>query len=333
MLSSEHRYPMMTGVSFGPHPKIFSSGSGHHLHDLLAKGLAEFGHEVLYWLPFEPAGPLPPGVRWISEPDASADIHHDVGVGGEHLIEFMKSRGKPSVSTCHLDRSTLPEPRCNADRRWIYVSKTLARSHNSARYVLNGLDPSNYRYSAAKQEYFLFMSAVERAWGKGLKTAFRLAQWTGIRLVVAGTASEYSKIHEMARVCRENGAEYVGDVQGSKKADLFASAKAFLFPTDLNEAFGLVMVEALLSGTPVICSDKGACPEVIGSEAGFVCREWDDYVAAVERLGEIRPQDCLRSALDRFHYHCMTTGYIREYEAEIAGDGPKSPGELCITAS
>jgi glycosyltransferase involved in cell wall biosynthesis len=323
MLSSEHRYPMATGVSFGRHPKEFPSGSGHYLHDLLAKGLAEFGHEVLYCLPFEPAGPLPPGVRRIPEPEASVDIHHNVGVHGEHLIEFMKLHDKPSVSTCHLDRRTGEETGSEADHYWIYVSKTLARSHNSTRYVLNGLDPSDYRYSATKLDYFLFMSAMERAWDKGLKTALQLAQRTGIRLVVAGTAGDYSTIQEIAGVCKKYGAEYVGDAQGSKKADLFAGAKAFLFPTNLNEAFGLVMVEALLSGTPVICSDKGACPEVIGPAVGFICREWNDYLAAVERLDEIRPRDCLKFALDRFHYHRMTTDYIREYEAEIAYWGLK----------
>ena len=77
-------------------------------------------------------------------------------------------------------------------------------------------------------------------------------------------------------------------------------------------------MEALLSGTPVICSDKGACPEVISPKVGFMCRAWEDYVAAVERLDKIQPAECLKFALERYHYHRMTADYIREYEAEIA---------------
>jgi glycosyltransferase involved in cell wall biosynthesis len=318
MLSSEHQYPAENGVSFGPHPKEWPSGSGNQLQDLLAKGLAEFGHEVRYCLRREPAGALPRGVTRIAAPDASVDIYHNVGFKGEDYIEFMQSRGKPWVTTCHVDRRAWNLVGWNVDSHWIFVSKTLAACHNSERYVFNGLDPSDYVFSSAKQDYFLFMSAAERARDKGLDTAFEISRRTGIRLVVAGTGLTYETIREMERVCLENGADYVGDVRGAEKADLFAGAKAFLFPTRMNEAFGLVMVEALLSGTPVIASAKGACPEVIGPSVGFVCQELDDYLAAVERLGEIRPEACRAYASERFHYHRMTADYIREYEAEIA---------------
>ena len=321
MLSSEHQYPAENGVSFGPHPKEWPSGSGNQLHDLLAKGLAEFGHEVLYCLRRAPAGALPPGVTRIAAPDASVDIYHNVGFKGEDYIGFMQSHGKPWVTTCHVDRRTCNLEGWKVNRQWIFVSKTLAACHNSDRYVFNGLDPSEYVFSSAKQDYFLFMSAAERARDKGLETAFEISRRTGIRLVVAGTGLTYEVIREIERACQENGAEYVGDMRGAAKADLFAGAKAFLFPTRMNEAFGLVMVEALLSGTPVIASTKGACPEVIGPSVGFVCQELDDYLAAVERLGEIRPESCRDYAMERFHYHRMTSDYIREYEAEIAACG------------
>jgi glycosyltransferase involved in cell wall biosynthesis len=331
LLSSEHRYPALNGISCGPHPKEFPSGSGHHLHDLLAKGLAEAGHEVLYCLDRAPERPLPPGVTWITKPDASFDIFHHVGVSCEDVIEFVRSQGKPWVTTCHVDRRSQHEPGWQPDRNWIFVSKALAASHNSDRYIYNGLDPANYVYSAVKQNYFLFMSAVERAWQKGLETAFDISRRCGIRLVVAGTGQAWPAIREMERACEENGAEYVGDVQGTEKAEILAGAKAFLFPTRLNEAFGLVMVEALLSGTPVIASGKGACPEVIDRSVGFICEELDDYLAAVERLGEIRPETCRAYALERFHYRRMTADYIREYEAEIAACSARSDASASIS--
>jgi len=318
MLSSEHQYPSSNGISSGRHPREFSSGSGHHLHDLLAKGLSELGHEVLYLLPRGAAAPLPPGVSLISEPDGRADIYHTIAFEDQAVVEYMESRAKPWVTTCHLDRRTGQDAERIAGRNCIFVSETLARSRGGSRYVHNGLDPADYVYSETKDDYFLFMSAMERAWQKGLETAFAIAQRAEVQLVVAGTAGTYEFIQEMASVCERNRAKYVGDVRGAEKAELFAGAKAFLFPTKLNEAFGLVMVEALLSGTPVICSANGACPEVIGPEVGFVCDEPADYHAAVARLGQIKPAACRAFALERYHYLRMAAGYVKEYEAELA---------------
>ncbi len=119
-------------------------------------------------------------------------------------------------------------------------------------------------------------------------------------------------------MCREVGAKYVGDVRGKEKAELLAGAKGFLFPTKLDEAFGLGMVEALMSGTPVICSDRGACPEIITPEVGFICSTEDQYIAAIEKISEIDPRACREKAMRDYHYHAMAANYVREYEVELA---------------
>jgi glycosyltransferase involved in cell wall biosynthesis len=106
-------------------------------------------------------------------------------------------------------------------------------------------------------------------------------------------------------------------VRGRQKAELLAGARAFLFPTRVDEAFGLGMVEALMSGTPVICSDRGACPEIITRDVGFVCRYEPDYLNAIRRVGEIKPQTCRDKAMRNFHYLRMAKDYLGEYEKEI----------------
>jgi glycosyltransferase involved in cell wall biosynthesis len=145
-----------------------------------------------------------------------------------------------------------------------------------------------------------------------------LAADLGFRLVVAGTSGEYGVIQKIEELCSRAGAEYVGDVRGKTKAKLLSGAQALLHPTRLYEGFGLVMAEALMSGTPVICSDHGACPEIISPEVGFVCRQESDYRNAVERVREISSRACREKAMREYHYHRMAEGFVREYEAELA---------------
>jgi glycosyltransferase involved in cell wall biosynthesis len=212
---------------------------------------------------------------------------------------------------------TIGAPQRVTTENWIFVSHTLARLHGRTRFVLNGIDPDTCIYSEQKRDYFLFMSSMDWEMKKGLDIALSLAARHGIKLVVAGTGNNYKRIMRITSLCREIGAEYVGDVRGKRKAELLAGAKAFLFPTRIDEAFGLGMVEALMSGTPVICSDKGACREIITSDVGFICRYETDYLNAIRNLGLISPRVCREKAMRDFHYLRMAQDYVAEYEKEI----------------
>ncbi|HKG45230.1 MAG TPA: glycosyltransferase [Pyrinomonadaceae bacterium] len=317
LLSSEHRYPAFGSVGSGLHPRTYPSGSGFWIHDMLMKGLAELGHEVFYYLPEGAEVPLPAGATLVSKPVWDVDILHTISDRYPNLIREWEARGLPWVATCHLDMRTAGLPQRATTENWIFVSRTLARLHGRTRYVLNGVDPGTCIYSEQKQDYFLFMSSMDWEMKKGLDIALSLAARHGLRLIVSGTGNNYKRIMRITSLCREIGAEYVGDVRGLRKAELLAGAKAFLFPTRIDEAFGLGMVEALMSGTPVICSDKGACPEIITRDVGFVCRYEPDYVSAIRRVGEIKPQTCRDKAMRDFHYLRMARDYVAEYEKEI----------------
>ena len=321
LLSSIHTYPAFGDAGSGLHPRRFPSGSGFHLHDLLARGLAELGHDVFYLLPAGADKALPRGVTLIPELRYDVDLLHTISSQDHDLVREMQSRRGRWVTTCHLDLKVQGKERRPMTGSWIFVSRTLAQSHGSSRYVLNGLDPSDYIYSETKEDYVLFMSAMDWAIEKGLDVALALSKRIGFKLVVAGTGSNYEIINRVGEMCLRGGAEYVGDVKGREKAELLAGAKAFLFPTKLDEAFGLGMVEALFSGTPVICSDKGACPEVISPEVGFVCAGEQDYLAAINRLADVSPQACREKALRDYHYLRMATDYVAEYQKEIARNG------------
>ncbi|HSS22498.1 MAG TPA: glycosyltransferase [Pyrinomonadaceae bacterium] len=320
LLSADHRYPASQEVGSGLHPKSFPSGSAYMIHDLLARGLAELGHEVFYLLPAGADKPLPPGVTLVSQPH-DADILHTVAYHDEELIPQKEANPKPWVTTCHLDLEARGQKRSPTTENWIFVSRTLAELHGRQRFVLNGIDPAAYIYAEMKEDYFLFMSAMDWGIEKGIETALSLSQEMGFPLVVAGTATNCEIINRVSEMCRQANAQYLGDVRGKAKAELLAGAKGFLFPTRVNEAFGLGIAEALMSGTPVICSDKGACPELVSNEVGFVCGNNDDFKSAISDVGKISSRACREKALQDFHYLRMTADYLAEYKKEIGGNG------------
>lgn len=319
--ASTHRYPALAEVGSGLRPKKFPSGSGYLIHDLIVKGLAELGHEVFYLLRQGADKPLPDGVTLVSEPIMDVDVLHTISDRDLDLVQLRQACRKPWVTTCHLDLRARGMERVPTTENWIFVSRTLAELHDRHRYVLNGIDPAEYIYSESKEDYFLYMSTMDWGTKKGLDVVLSLASKLGFKLVIAGTSNDDESINRVAEMCREIGASYVGDVRGKEKAELLAGAKGFLFPTKVDEAFGLGMAEALMSGTPVICSDRGACPEIISPDVGFVCKDEDDYVAAINNIASISPQTCRAKAMREYHYLKMAADYVVEYQKEIERNG------------
>jgi glycosyltransferase involved in cell wall biosynthesis len=316
LLSSYHRYPAAYPVGSGLAPRRRPSNACGVVHDLIARGLAELGHTVYYALEEGHDEALPTGVHYVDPrgPLPAVDVCHNPPLASPSTV--------PWVRTWHGhygDDYEQPGPHD------IFVSHALARAYGFERVVHNGLDPAPYRFSAHKSDYVLFLAGMQgpvdqpaNYLHKGLPTALSLCRETGTPLVVAGTAEDPEIIAAVAHLCRAQGAEYVGDVRGEQKATLLANARALLFPTQVIEGFGLVIVEALLSGTPVIASNLGACVELIPEHVGAVCASRADYLDALARVGHIDPHACRSLALERYDYRRMAAQYASEYEREIA---------------
>jgi glycosyltransferase involved in cell wall biosynthesis len=319
LIASNHRYPSDGPHGSGLHPKDFPSGSGGHMQDLLARGLAELGHDVFYLLRRGVDTPLPDKVQLVTDPIRNIDIYQTTTVPGANadVLTFVRQHELPSVLTCHLDRSKRGEGEPAGDN-WIFVARALANTYGKDRYVLNGIDPAQCWFSAAKEDFVLFMAAAERAIEKGLETAISACKHAGVRLVVAGTGRSYGAIENVAALCRDGRAEYIGDIRGSDKAERLAAAKAVILPSRANEGCPLTLIEALMSGTPVIASAVGGIPEMITTDVGFLCADDHDYARALERLDEIAPERCRDYAIERFHYLRMARDYVAEFEREIA---------------
>ena len=303
-LSSEHNYP---GWRYGV--------AAHTVHDNLARGLSELGHQVRYHLKNSSDAKLPEGIVPVSGFLGDEDILHF------NYIPFMSGRRIPLpwVRSVHSDVQYQGLPPDTLTPNCIFVSQTLAHLYDSDRFVHNGLDPADFIYSETKDDYFIFVvsGSVERARQKGLDIAFRITKLAGVELRVAGGSDDPNEVAELESLCRENGAIYLGVMHGERKAELFSCARALLFPTQLNEAFGLVVAEALMSGTPVIASDRGAMAEMLNPAVGFVCADESAYLNAVANIARIASADCRRWALQQFHYLSMARAYVKEYQREI----------------
>ncbi|HEX6117103.1 MAG TPA: glycosyltransferase [Solirubrobacterales bacterium] len=325
LIYARHRYPARRDDGTGLEPRAEPSGAPNHVIDLLARGLAEEGLDVAYFLPAGADAPLPDGVRLASAPE-DADVFHNLEVAARPWLVTVHGHRPPGGYYDRLvDGEIVPAPGRGAEPPYelppggVCVSRTLAATFGGDRWVLNGLDPGEFEFSAAKREYLLFLAGMQGPsipdiWRhKGLEDALALSRDLGFELRVAGTVREREAGERIAALCADAGARYLGDVRGPRKAELLAGARALLFPTRLHEGCPLVIIEALMSGTPVIASDRGACPELVTPDVGFVCGDRRAYESAVERLGEIDPRACRERALSDFHYRRMAADYARLY--------------------
>jgi glycosyltransferase involved in cell wall biosynthesis len=311
LLTADHRYPAARFPAHG-----IGRASARQL-DLLARGLSSLGHEVFYALAHGEEEPLPPGIVAATEQMAGeVDIVHHQRVTP---YERADVGGTPWVRTIHTDllAGGYDRARLQISEHWIYVSRALAKTFGSDRWVHNGIDPAEYLYSAKKGDDLLFVASLDRAWEKGLDLALDVADACGRRLIVAGSASTAEARGRVAAMCRGRNARLAGEISGSAKAELFARAGALLAPSRALEAFGLTCVEALVSGTPVVCSDRGGLPEVVTNEVGFVCSTREEMIAATGNIGTIRPEACREYALEHFHYLRMAERYVEEYRRTI----------------
>jgi glycosyltransferase involved in cell wall biosynthesis len=317
LIASDHRYLGSRRASAGLEPRDPPSGASGMVYDLLVRGLGELGHQVLYRLPELPPETAPEGVSFV--PSDAQPLRGDVDV-----LHGIRSGEHPWIRTRHRHRPG------RARRHDVFVSAALARRQGSRRFVHNGIDPAEYAWSEAKDDFLLFLAAMDgpsvsrrKYLDKGLDVALHIARRAGARLVVAGSAYRSSTIAEVRALCEEagRGVRYVGDVRGTQKAELLAGARAVLVPSRVAEGFGMVVAEAAMSGTPVLASPRGALPELVDPEIGLVCDGADEFVRALDCLPAVSADRCRAAALARFHYRRMAADYVREYEREITA-GP-----------
>lgn len=183
--------------------------------------------------------------------------------------------------------------------------------------VHNAVDPASYTPVTTpeeKEDYVVDLARINP--DKGQHLAIEAAKRLGVRLVLAGKVDLEGRKYFAEKIEPNlNGqVTWRENVQGKEKAALLAKAKAMLFPIEWEEPFGLAMVEAMVSGTPVIAFRHGAAPELVEpGVTGFLADDVDGMVAAYGRLGEIDLKRCAEVAASRFGPARMTDGYLNVY--------------------
>ncbi|HEX6723036.1 MAG TPA: glycosyltransferase family 4 protein [Burkholderiaceae bacterium] len=195
--------------------------------------------------------------------------------------------------------------------------------------VHHGLPEHLYRFRERPDDYFAFVGRISPE--KRVDRAIQVAQATGVKLRIAAKVDRVDEAYfkrEIEPLLDHPLVEYIGEITQAEKDRFIGGARALLFPIDWPEPFGLVMIEALACGTPVIAWRCGSVPEVIEhGVSGFIVADTAQAVDAARRIGEIDRGGCRRAYERRFTARRMAERYVEVYSALDAAsmESPDSP--------
>jgi glycosyltransferase involved in cell wall biosynthesis len=189
----------------------------------------------------------------------------------------------------------------------------------------NALDFSVYPWKPHRGNYLLFLGRLSP--DKGAHRAIAVAMAANLPLKIAGKlqeAKEREYFHELVEPHLVDGIEYLGEVTHGEKVELLQNARATLFPIEWEEPFGLVMIESMACGTPVIATRWGAVPEVIEhGRSGIIVDRYTEMPEALEAADQLDPEELRRYAEEEFSPERMVRDYVQAYEAAIAAAGKR----------
>jgi len=216
----------------------------------------------------------------------------------EHQPVFDVFRAMPVVSISNAQRRPVPQA------NWV-------------RTVHHGLPADLLRPQPAKPSYFAFLGRI--APEKGVDRAIRIAQHCGVRLKVAAKVDRADQDYydeQIAPMMRAQHVEYIGEIADRDKSQFLSGAIALLVPIDWPEPFGLVMIEAMACGTPVIAFNRGSVPEVIDDGlTGLIVEDETGAIGSVDRLAHLSREKIRRRFEERFTARRMAQDYLSVYRS------------------
>jgi glycosyltransferase involved in cell wall biosynthesis len=182
--------------------------------------------------------------------------------------------------------------------------------------IHHGLPTDLYLPARGDGGYLAFIGRISPE--KGVEKAIKIARRAGIPLKIAAKIDKADLDYYNDKIKRQlmgSGVEFIGEIGDREKGEFLGRAMALLFPIDWPEPFGLVMIEAMANGTPVIAFRRGSVPEIIDEGVtGFVVDSIDEAVAAIPRAAALDPSGVRHCFEERFSVERMARDYIELYE-------------------
>jgi len=248
-------------------------------------------------------------------------IHSHIGVWSLALAGLTST---PTVHTLHgvFTRDNARVFNYHKTQPYISISNAQRKLDlNYASTVYNGISLDDFSFVVKPEEprYLAFLGRFSPE--KGPHHAIHIAKQTGLRLKMAGKVDvvdvEFFE-KEIKPHIDGKQIEFLGEVNTAEKAELLGNAAITLFPITWEEPFGLVMIESMASGTPVIGMNMGSVPEVIAhGETGFICQSYEEMAQMVPKALELSRHKCREHVANKFSVKQMVDGYEAVYEKII----------------
>lgn len=319
--------------------------------DGLARGLKAAGHEVLLYTTGEATCPVDRG--WFFEQaigvgvgGAAQEIRHvvhayesakDFDIVHDHtLIGPLYCERFPDLAVLTTNHGPFESDLIDLYRVTSHRVPVIAISHHQATGAIgveiaavihHGVDAANFPVGYGAGGYALFLGRLNPT--KGAHVAAHVARRAGIPLRIAGKRSEPIEVEYFESTLKPLlGAdiEYVGEVDHDTKVDLLGGATMLLNPISWPEPFGMVMIEALACGTPVLTTPHGAAPEIVDhGVTGYICADEVELVDAAGRIGEIDRRACRAAVEKRFSLQRVVDEHLEVFRRTIEGEiGPRN---------
>jgi glycosyltransferase involved in cell wall biosynthesis len=242
---------------------------------------------------------------------------------GWQLLMFKKLLSCPVITTLH---GTLADPTeremytLHQDVPYISISNSQRRHGPHLHYVdtvYNGIQVERFEFNDQPKDYLAFLGRISPQ--KGPEYAIEIAKKTNQRLVIAAKIdpTDESYFEQVVEPLIDGKQiSFIGEVDHKGKVDLLKNAKALISPLQWDEPFGIVNIESLACGTPVITINRGSMPEIIvDGKVGYLCSNIDEMIARVADIASINRRACRDHVEQHFTAHGMAEQYLRIYKS------------------
>lgn len=238
-----------------------------------------------------------------------------------YTVPYSKFLKPPLITTLHhpLTEETIILYKKFPNVNYVAISKNQRKSGpgiNIVKTIYHGLPIEKYPFNPTPKNHLLWLSRIGP--DKGIAEAIDIAKLSGEKLIISGNIlPQYADYFEFRIKPLIDGKQiqFVGTSDFKKKIELFKNAKAFLFPIKRPEPFGLVVIEAMACGTPVIAFKEGSLPELIeDGKTGFLVNSIEEACQALKEIDKISREDCREHVKKNFNLKRMVNRYEKLYK-------------------